>query len=75
MKTITLFLFGILILSLLIGGYYLDKNIERKVDINGLEIKPSQFSEMIDVVPEGEFVICNIDEDECFLFKKTIFGK
>jgi len=76
MKTITLLLIGLLTLGTLAGGYYINKQIEynKQININGLEIKSKQFSDLVDVVPEGNFVICNIEKDKCVLLNKQKLG-
>lgn len=64
--TITLILM-VVIFSI---GFYQHKIADEQLDINGLEIPQSQFADLIDVAPEGNFVLCDIDEDECFIFNK-----
>jgi hypothetical protein len=54
-------------LSLLIITEYEN---EKALNINGIEIKSNQFSNIVNNVGEGNFVICDMRSDKCSLFFK-----
>ena len=65
MKTITIIIIGLLVLSILIfSGYYLDKR-DKEVNFGGVEIKSSQLKDLTEPIDEGPFVLCSIKDDKC----------
>lgn len=62
-------IFGLVVLSI---AFYHEIQVNKELNINGLEIPAKTFGDISDAIGEGNFIICDIDEDECFMFNKKI---
>lgn len=70
MRNKTIVIIAFFLLAIFCLAFYLD-NRDKDLNLNGLEIKSSQFSDIIDSVGEGKFMICDMNkENDCYLFKK-----
>lgn len=66
-----LLLMGFLVLSLIIIGYYQDKNT-KEIDIGGIKINQKDFNSITKPLPEGEYILCSIKDNGCVVGIKKL---
>jgi len=70
MKTITIILLGILFLSLFTIVFYFD-NQDKVIQFGDLEIPSKQFKSITEQLPDGNFNLCSMKEENCIVLNKV----
>lgn len=69
MKLVTIIILGILLLGVIIGGYYYLEQ-DKKINIGGIEISSGDLKDLTEPIGEGAFVLCSIKDNKCILSQK-----
>lgn len=74
MKLVSIIAITIFLIGVCISGCYSYQDKNKEVDFYGVDIPEKQLSDIMNTVPEGNYIICDMKENDCTIFQKGLIN-